>query len=424
MIDIKLIRDKPEVVKESLRKRGYDFNIDNLLNIDEKRRANIAKVEQLKARINEISREVGILKKRKEEEEAKKMMEESKRIAKEIEVIEKELYEIEIRFDQLLLLIPNIPHESVVYGTDSSQNPVVRTWGQKPVFSFKPLSHRELGEKLGILDFERGTKISGSGFTVMLNLGARLERALINFMIDLHVSRGYTEILPPFLVNSKSMVGTGQLPKFEEDMYKIQHDDLYLVPTAEVPVTNLHRNEIIDKDKLPLKYVAYTPCFRREAGSYGKDVRGLIRQHQFDKVELVNFVEPEKSFEEIESLLEEAEEVLRQLKIHYRVVSLCTGDLGFASAKTYDIEVWLPGQSEYKEISSVSNFTDFQARRANIRYRPGPKSKPVFVHTLNGSGLAIGRTVVAVLENYQQEDGTVAIPEVLVPYMGGIEKIG
>ncbi len=424
MIDIKLIRDNPEIIKESLRKRGYDFNIDNLLTIDQERRARITKIEQLKAKINDISREVGILKRRKEEEKAEELREESRRIAKEVEAIEKELYEIEIRFNQLLLLIPNIPHESVIEGSDSSHNPVVKTWGKKPVFSFKPLSHLELGEKLGIIDFERGAKLSGSGFTVMCNLGARLERALINFMIDLHVSRGYTEILPPFLVNSKSMIGTGQLPKFEEDMYKIQGDDLYLVPTAEVPVTNLHRDEIIDKDKLPLKYVAYTPCFRREAGSYGKDVRGLIRQHQFDKVELVNFVEPERSFEEIESLLDEAEEVLRQLKIHYRVVSLCTGDLGFASAKTYDIEVWLPGQNEYKEISSVSNFTDFQARRANIRYRPAPKAKPVFVHTLNGSGLAIGRTVVAVLENYQQEDGSVLIPEVLVPYMGGIRKIG
>lgn len=424
MIDIKFIREHPEIVKESLAKRGYDFNIDNLLKIDEERRAKIAYIEKEKNRINEISREIGELKKKNDELKIQELRELSRRIGEEIEKQEKELYELEIRFNQLLLYIPNIPHESVVEGSNSSQNPVVKTWGEKPTFSFKPLPHWELGENLGILDFKRGSKISGSGFTVMLNHGARLERALINFMIDLHVSRGYTEILPPFLVNSKSMIGTGQLPKFEEDMYSVKHDDLYLVPTAEVPVTNFHSEEILDKNELPKKYVAYTPCFRREAGSYGKDVRGLIRQHQFDKVELVKFVEPEKSFEELEDLLEEAEEVLKQLKIHYRVVSLCTGDLGFASAKTYDIEVWLPGQNEYKEISSISNFTDFQARRANIRYRPEPKAKPRFVHTLNGSGLAIGRTVVAILENYQQADGRVAIPEVLVPYMGGLTKIG
>lgn len=424
MLDIKLIREHPEIVKEALKKRGYDFNIDNLLKIDEERRTRIAEVEKLRARINEISKEVGELKRRKEDQKADALKEESKKLGDEIEVLEKELYEIDIRFNQLLLLIPNIPHDSVVEGKDSSWNPVVKVWGEKPAFSFTPLPHWEIGEKLGILDFERGSKISSSGFTVMHGIGARLERALINFMVDLHLSRGYREVWTPFLVNSKSMTGTGQLPKFEDDMYRVQHEDLYLIPTAEVPVTNLHRDEILDKNVLPLKYVAYTPCFRREAGSYGKDVRGIIRQHQFDKVELVKFVEPEKSFEELEDLLLEAEDVLKQLKLHYRVVSLCTGDLGFASAKTYDIEVWLPGQNEYKEISSVSNFTDFQARRANIKYRPGPKAKPQFVHTLNGSGLAIGRTVVAILENYQQADGSVIIPEVLVPYMGGIRKIG
>lgn len=424
MLDIKFIREHPEIVKEALKKRGYDFNIDNLLKIDEERRTRIAEIEKLRARINEISKEVGELKRRKEDQKADALKEESKRLGDEIEVLEKELYEIDIRFNQLLLLIPNIPHDSVVEGKDSSWNPVVKVWGEKPAFSFTPLPHWEIGEKLGILDFERGSKISSSGFTVMHGIGARLERALINFMVDLHLSRGYREVWTPFLVNSKSMTGTGQLPKFEDDMYRVQHEDLYLIPTAEVPVTNLHRDEILDKNVLPLKYVAYTPCFRREAGSYGKDVRGIIRQHQFDKVELVKFVEPEKSFEELEDLLLEAEDVLKQLKLHYRVVSLCTGDLGFASAKTYDIEVWLPGQNEYKEISSVSNFTDFQARRANIKYRPGPKVKPQFVHTLNGSGLAIGRTVVAILENYQQADGSVIIPEVLVPYMGGIRKIG
>lgn len=424
MLDIKLIREQPEFIKESLKKRGYDFNIDNLLRIDEERRSKIASIEKEKNKINEISKEIGELKRKEEEVRIAELREASKKIGEEIEKHEKELYEIEIRFNQLLLLIPNIPHQSVVQGSDSSQNQVVKTWGKKPNFSFKPLAHWALGEKLHILDFERGSKLSGSGFTVMFNLGARLERALINFMIDLHTKRGYTEVLPPFLVNSKSMTGTGQLPKFDEDMYSVHHEDLYLIPTAEVPLTNLHRDEILEKKELPKKYVAYTPCFRREAGSYGKDVRGLIRQHQFDKVELVQFVEPEKSFVELESLLDEAEEVLRQLEIHYSVVSLCTGDLGFASAKTYDIEVWLPGQNEYKEISSVSNFTDFQARRANIKYRPEPKAKPQFVHTLNASGLAIGRTMVALLENYQQEDGSVVIPDVLVPYMGGIIKIG
>lgn len=423
MLDIKLIRQTPEVVKAALKKRGYDFNIDNLLRIDEERRARIAKIEGLRAKINELSKQIGEFKKKNDNEKAESLKAESKTLGNQIDAIEKELYEIEIRFNNLLLLIPNIPHESVIEGRDSSQNPVVKSWGEKPVFKFKPLPHYELGEKLGIMSFERGAKLSGSGFTVLHGLGARLERALINFMIDLHASRGYHEVWTPFVVNSKSMIGTGQLPKFEEDMYKIQREDLYLIPTAEVPVTNLHSNEILDKAELPKKYVAYTPCFRREAGSYGKDVRGIIRQHQFDKVELVKFVEPQNSFQELEDLLEDAEEVLRQLKIHYRVVSLCTGDLGFASAKTYDIEVWLPGQNEYKEISSVSNFTDFQARRANIKYRPAPEEKPVFLHTLNGSGLAIGRTMVAILENYQQEDGSVIIPEVLVPYMGGVTEI-
>jgi len=424
MLDIKFIRENKHLVEESLKKRRYEFSIDSLLKIDEERRRKISAIEKQKNRINELSRQIGEVKRKNEESKILELKEESRKIGEEIEQLEKELYEIEIRFNQLLLLIPNIPHESVVEGSDSSQNPVIRTWGEKPSFSFTPRPHWELGEKLGILDFARGSKLSGSGFTVMVNLGARLERALINFMIDLHVSRGYTEVLPPFLVTSKSMTGTGQLPKFEEDMYRVQHEDLYLIPTAEVPVTNLHRDEILSINELPKKYVAYTPCFRREAGSYGKDVRGLIRQHQFDKVELVKFVIPDNSFEELEDLLVEAEEVLRQLKIHYRVVSLCTGDLGFASAKTYDIEVWLPGQNEYKEISSVSNFTDFQARRANIKFRRSQKSKLEFVHTLNGSGLAIGRTVVAILENYQQADGSVVIPEVLRPYMGGVERIG
>ena len=328
------------------------------------------------------------------------------------------------QFREILLLIPNMPHESVVVGAGEKDNPVVRTWGERPVFDFTPGPHWEIGESLGILDFERAARMSGARFALYWRMGAALERALISFMLDIHTRKhGYTEVLPPFMVNSNSLLGTGQLPKFSEDLFKLEGHDLYLVPTAEVPVTNIHANEVLNEEDLPKYYAAFTPCFRSEAGSYGKDTRGLIRQHQFNKVELVKIVRPESSYEELERLLSNAEVILRELGIHYRVVMLCTGDTGFSSAKTYDIEVWLPGQNTYREISSCSNFEDFQARRANIRYRRKGQNKTELVHTLNGSGLAIGRTLVAVLENFQRADGTVVIPPVLRPYMGGAEEI-
>lgn len=325
----------------------------------------------------------------------------------------------------VLLTVPNVPHPTVPVGASEADNRQVRTWGEPPCFAFDPKPHWEIGEGLGILDFERGAKLTGARFTLYRGAGARLERALVNFMLDLHTERhNYLEMLPPFVVNRESMTGTGQLPKFEDDLFHLEGVDYFLIPTAEVPVTNIHRAEILKAADLPLSYTAYTPCFRKEAGSYGKDVRGLIRQHQFNKVELVKFVHPATSYDELEKLLSNAEEVLRQLGLAYRVVELCTGDMGFSAAKTYDIEVWLPGQETYREISSCSNFEDFQSRRASIRFREDEKSKPEFVHTLNGSGLAVGRTLVAILENYQQEDGSVVIPDVLRPYMGGLQKIG
>ncbi len=348
--------------------------------------------------------------------ELKAMSKELKDKAKDLEG---RLKEIEADLEKILMTVPNLPHASVPDGKSGEENVVVRTVGQKPAMAFAPKAHWEIGEALGILDFERASKISGARFAVYKGLGARLERALVSYMLEVHTSRGYTEILPPFLVNRASMTGTGQLPKFEEDSFKTSGDpELFLVPTAEVPVTNLHRDEILEGDQLPIKYCAYTPCFRREAGSYGKDTRGLIRQHQFQKVELVKFSRPDKSYEEHEALTNDAEEILKRLGLHYRVMSLCAGDLGFGAAKCYDLEVWLPGQNAFREISSCSNFEDFQARRAQIRFRGGPKDKPQLVHTLNGSGLAVGRTVVAILENYQQADGSVVIPEPLRPFMG------
>ena len=339
-------------------------------------------------------------------------------------MLEDELKSVEPRINDCLLMIPNLPHESVPAGHGSDDNPETRRWGTPPVFSFQPKPHWELGTQLQILDFDRGAKITGARFTLYRGAGALLERSLINFMLDLHTTQhSYTEILPPFMVNRQTMTGTGQLPKFEEDLFKIEGMDYFLIPTAEVPVTNIHQHEILDEGELPVCYTAYTPCFRKEAGSYGQDTRGLIRQHQFNKVELVKFTTPETSYDELESLLRNAEEVLKRLGLHYRVVTLCTGDLGFSSAKTYDIEVWLPGQGLFREISSCSNFEDFQARRASIRYRKSENKKIEFVHTLNGSGLAVGRTLVAILENYQQEDGTIIVPEALRPYMGGLEKI-
>ncbi len=348
----------------------------------------------------------------------------SKELKEKSKELEGRLKEVEGELEVILLNVPNPPNDSVPDGKGSEDNVEVRSWGEKPAFDFEPKAHWELGEKLGILDFERASKISGARFVVYRGLGARLERALISFMLDTHTARGYTEILPPFLVNRASMIGTGQLPKFEQDSFKTQGEpELFLIPTAEVPVTNLHRDEILEPGSLPIRYAAYTPCFRSEAGSYGKDTRGLIRQHQFQKVELVKFTSPEKSYEEHEGLVRDAEEILQRLKLPYRVMSLCAGDLGFGAAKCYDLEVWLPGQNAFREISSCSNYEDFQARRANIRFRPAAGEKPQLAHTINGSGLAVGRTVVAILENYQQKDGSVVVPEVLRPYMGGVDAI-
>ena len=424
MLDIRIIREKPEWVKEKLRTRGEDYPIDEILEFDKRRRELIQKVENLRHVRREESEKIGKLKKEGKESEAKALSEKVKALGDELKREEEELKKVEDELEFKLSLIPNIPHESVPFGVDDTENVVVKRWGDIPEFSFEPKPHWEIGEALGILDFERAGKITGSRFVVYWNEGALLERALINFMLDLHIKKhGYKEVLPPFIVNERALFGTGQLPKFKIDLFKLEEWDYYLVPTAEVPVTNLHQDEILPEEVLPLYYVAYTPCFRSEAGSYGKDVRGIIRQHQFNKVELVKFTTPETSYEELESLLLDAEEVLQLLELPYRVVVLCTGDLGFAAAKTYDIEVWAPGQNRFVEISSCSNFEDFQARRANIRYRPKGGGKPRFVHTLNGSGLAIGRTVMAILENYQQEDGSVVIPKVLRPYMGGLEII-
>ena len=424
MLDIRIIREKPEWVKARLKTRGENYPIDEILFLDKKRRELIQRVENLRHIRKEKSEKIGRLKREKREEEAKNIAEEVKSLGEELKTLEAELKKVEDDFKKKLSLIPNIPHESVPIGKDETENVVIKRWGDLPKFEFEPKPHWEIGEALGILDFERASKITGSRFVVYWNEGALLERALINFMLDLHIKKhGYKEILPPFIVNEKALFGTGQLPKFKEDLFKLEEWDYYLVPTAEVPITNLHKNEILPEEILPLYYTAYTPCFRSEAGSYGKDVRGIIRQHQFNKVELVKFVTPETSYDELESLLLDAEEVLQLLGLPYRVVVLCTGDLGFAASKTYDIEVWAPGQNRFVEISSCSNFEDFQARRANIRYRPKSGGKPRFVHTLNGSGLAIGRTVMAILENYQQEDGSVIIPEILRPYMDGLEVI-
>jgi len=424
MIDIKLVRREPEKVKELLKRRDekYALMIDELLVVDNERRTIISKVEDLKAKRNKYSKEIGKLFKEGKREEALKLKEEVENFSKEIVLLEKELAEVEKRFEKLILSIPNLPHPSTPIGEDENDNVVVRYWGEKPEFSFEPIPHWDIAKELDILDFERATKLSGSRFVIYKKWGAKLERALINFMLDLHTEQhGYEEIIPPFLVNTKTMTGTGQLPKFEEDLYKIDGEDLWLIPTAEVPLTNMFANEILREMDLPKYLTAYTPCFRKEAGSHGKDVRGIMRLHQFNKVELVKIVHPEKSYEELEKLVNEAEKVLQLLGLHYRVVELCTGDLGFSAAKTYDIEVWIPSQGRYREISSCSNCEDFQARRAKIRFRD-KEGKTRYVHTLNGSGLAVGRTVIAILEQYQQEDGSVVIPEVLRDYMK-VEKI-
>ncbi len=419
MIDIKLVRKEPERVKELLSRRDpiYAERIDELLTVDRERRTLLTEMEQLKAKRNKLSKEIGKLFKEGKREEALKIKAEVEEISEKAKQLERELKDVEERFQKLILSIPNIPHPSVPVGEDENDNVVVRYWGEKPEFDFEPVPHWEIAEKIGILDFERAAKLAGSRFVVYRKWGAKLERALINFMLDLHTQEhGYEEVIPPFLVNTKTMTGTGQLPKFEEDLYKIENEDLWLIPTAEVPLTNLHAGEILPEKELPKYYTAYTPCFRREAGAHGRDVRGIMRLHQFNKVELVKIVHPEKSYEELEKLVREAEKVLQLLGLHYRVVELCTGDLGFSAAKTYDIEVWIPSQNRYREISSCSNCEDFQARRAQIRFRD-KEGKTRLVHTLNGSGLAVGRTVIAILEQYQQEDGSVVVPEVLRDYV-------
>ncbi|MBS3908664.1 MAG: serine--tRNA ligase [Actinobacteria bacterium] len=422
MLDLRWVRDNLDVVQEALEKRAAKVDLSRFKELDSERRTLIVKVEHLKNERNIVSGEIAKLKKAGAPADDK--IEAMRALGDDIKELDERLADIEDELGRLMMDIPNIPHESVPVGEDETCNPEIRTWGERPKFDFEPKPHWDLGLDLGVLDFERAAKITRARFVLYWDLAARLERALLNLMLDLHTgTHGYTEVFPPILVNDTSLTGTGQLPKFADDLYKIENENLYLIPTAEVPVTNIHRDEIFAGDDLPRRYCAYTPCFRSEAGAYGKDTRGLIRHHQFNKVELVKFVRPETSYDELEKLTANAEAVLRALDIHYRVISLCTGDIGFSAAKTYDIEVWLPGFGGYKEISSCSNFEDFQARRANIRFRENPKAKPQFVHTLNGSGLAIGRTVAAVFENYQQADGTILIPEALKPYMGGAERI-
>lgn len=423
MLDIKKIREEYEAVKESVEKRGKgDFGLSNIPALDEKRRAILAKVEAMKNKQNQDSKEIPKLK--KEGKDTTALMAEMKQLSDEIKELDSQVSVVEEELKQTLLNVPNTPHPSVPMGKDDTENVELRKWGEPRNFDFEYKAHWDVGTDLDILDFDRAAKIAGARFTVYKGLGARLERAVINFMLNLHTEEhGFTEILPPFMVNRAAMTGTGQLPKFEDDMFHVPAKDFFLVPTAEVPVTNLLMDEIIEADQLPVYYTAYTPCFRKEAGSAGRDTRGLIRQHQFNKVEMVKFVKPETSYDELESLTAAAEEVLKRLEIPYRVVKLSSGDLGFSSAMTYDIEVWMPSYGRYVEISSCSNFEGYQARRGNIRFRPEPKGKPEFVHTLNGSGLAVGRTVAAILENYQQADGSVVIPEALKPYMGNIDRI-
>ena len=416
MLDLKFVRSNPQVVIDALAKRGGKISLDSFLSLEEERRSILGQVEEMKSRRNAASKQVGLLK--RNGEDASALMDEARQLGDQIAELDKRLAEVEDSLQEQLLRIPNIPHPSVPDGVDDSANIEQRRWGTPPVFSFEPKNHWDIGTDLDILDFERAGKLAGARFTVYKGLGARLERAVVNFFLDLHTGEhGYTEIFPPYMANSNTLRGTGQLPKFKEDMFHIEGTDYYLIPTAEVPVTNLYAGEILDEDLLPIKYAAYTACFRSEAGAAGRDTRGLIRQHQFNKVELVKFVKPEDSYAELDKLTADAEDVLQKLGLPYRVVALCGGDLGFSSAKTFDLEVWLPGLNGYKEISSCSNFENFQARRANIRFRPAG-GKPQFLHTLNGSGLAVGRTVAAILENYQQEDGSVKVPEVLVPYMG------
>lgn len=422
MLDIKRIREDFDGVKKAVESRGKgDFGIDKVREYDVERRKLLAEVEQMKNQQSTSSRQIPVLK--KEGKDTTELMAEMKQLSEKIKVLDGQVSEVEAKLRDALLNIPNTPYKDVQEGADDSDNVELRKWGEPRTFDFDEKAHWDIGADLDILDFERATKIAGTRFTVYKGLGARLERAVINFMLNLHTEEhGFTEILPPFMVNRDAMIGTGQLPKFEDDMFHVPAKDFFLIPTAEVPVTNLRMNEIIDEAELPIYYTAYTPCFRKEAGSAGRDTRGLIRQHQFNKVEMVKFVKPETSYDELETLTAAAEDVLQKLEIPYRVVRLSTGDLGFSSAMTYDIEVWMPSYGRYVEISSCSNFENFQARRGNIRFRPAEKGKPEFVHTLNGSGLAVGRTVAAILENYQQADGSVVIPEALRGFMG-VDKI-
>ncbi len=419
MLELRFIRENIELVKAKTAKRGLDTAmLDRFMAIDARRLAILSEVEGLKNRRNTASKEIADFKKAADHASAEPLILEMKEANSRIKELDEELSAVQESLQDIVMSVPNLCDDSVPEGRDDSDNIEVRTWGDKPSFSFTPKAHWDIGVELGVLDFERAAKISGSRFALLSGQAARMERALANFMLDLHTGEhGYTEILPPYLVNTPSMTATGQLPKFEEDLFKIKDWDLYLIPTAEVPVTNIHRDETLEERDLPLKYTAFTPCFRSEAGSYGRDTRGLIRQHQFNKVELVKFTTPESSFDELESLLANAEKVLQLLGLHYRVVTLCSGDLGFSATKTYDIEVWLPGQEAYREISSCSNFLDFQARRGAVRYRPEGEKKSKLVHTLNGSGLAVGRTLVAIMENYQQEDGSIGVPDVLKPYV-------
>jgi seryl-tRNA synthetase len=423
VLDLRFVRDNVELVRGRLATRGdVPPALGELIQIDVEQRAILAEVERLRQRRNELSKAVGELKR-----QGKSVSDLVAQVAAEgplLNDLEKQLKEKEEILQEVALFLPNLPHDSVPFGKSTEDNVEVRRWGEARRFDFEPKPHWELGEALGILDFERAARIAQSRFAVLRGLGARLERALIGFMLDLHVKEhGYTEVLPPFLVNPDAMRGTGQLPKFDEELFKTKDEGLYMIPTAEVPLTNYHREEILPAGTLPLSYVAYTPCFRREAGSYGKDTRGLMRQHQFDKVELVKLTEPERSYDALEEMARHAEKVLQRLELPYRLVTLCTGDIGFAAAKTYDIEIWIPSQEAYREVSSISNCEAFQARRANIRYRPSPKASPRFVHTLNGSGVAIGRAWLALLENYQEADGSVVIPEALRPYMDGLDRI-
>jgi len=422
MLEIKFVSQNLSSVKRALDARGYQIDLDTFKTCDDERRVFLQEIESLRHQRNVVSDRIAAMK--KAGENAETLVTEMRSVSSRIKELDKQLVENQTTLADMLLGIPNMPHASVPLGADETANPVIRTVGSVPQFSFDPQPHWEIGTRLSILDFDRASKITGARFPLYFGAGARLERALINFMIDTHTGEhGYQEVLPPFIVNRQAMTHTGQLPKFEEDLFKLSGWEYYLIPTAEVPVTNIHQGEVLEDNILPIYYTAHTPCFRSEAGSYGKDTRGLIRQHQFNKVELVKFCQPENSYDELESLLSDAETILKKLAIPYQVIELCTGDLGFSAAKTYDIEVWMPAQGLYREISSCSNFEDFQARRANIRFKRKGQKGTLLVHTLNGSGLAVGRTVAAILENFQQADGSVVIPEKLRPYMGGLEKI-